>query len=523
MGGYLNPGNERFQINLNGKIYVDKTDLIGYTNSVLCTPQRFVCVSRPRRFGKSVAADMLVAYYSRGCDSRKLFQGLKIARNESFEEHLNQYHVISLNMQEFLSRSKNIEDMLRRINRLVMRELIREYPDVNYFDAEDLIQSMQDIYVEKRCRFVIVVDEWDCIFREFRKDTDAQNVYLDFMRDFLKDREYINLAYMTGILPIKKYGTHSALNMFTEFSMTSAKQLAWFAGFDDREVEELCTRFGRNLDEMKLWYDGYYLNRTISVYNPKSVVEAVLSGVCDTYWNQTETFEALRGYIDMNFDGLRDDIIRMMSGERVQINIGNFSNDMVTFCTKDDVLTLLVHLGYLGYDYDNESVFIPNHEVRREFYNAVSVSDWQEVTKALLNSNAMLDAIWEKNTEQVAQCMEQAHFETSQIQYNDENALSCTISLALYTARQFYSVIRECPSGKGFADIVYIPRKKYQDKPALVVELKWDKSAKGAIAQIKERQYGNALEEYKGNIFLVGVNYDKGTKKHSCVIEEASQ
>lgn len=520
MGRYLNPGNERFQEAINSKVYVDKTGLLVYTNGVIRTNQKDLCISRPRRFGKSMAASMLTAYYSRGCDSAGLFQNLKIAKAESFTGHLNKYDVIALNMQEFLSRSKSMDEMLERLKKLVMREIKKEYPDVDYFDETDLIQSMQDVYEETKQPFVVIIDEWDCIFREYRGQKEAQDQYLDFLRDFLKDREYIHLAYMTGILPIKKYGTHSALNMFAEFSMTNPRQLTEFVGFTEREVAELCEEYGRSLEEIKEWYDGYRFESEPSVYSPKSVVEAVLSGICDTYWNQTETFEALRVYIDMNFEGLKDDILSMMSGEKVRINTGSFSNDMVTFHTKDDVLTLLIHLGYLGYDFDNQSVFIPNNEIRQEFFNAVSVSDWGEVSKALLHSSATLEAIWVGKSEHVAKEIEQAHFETAHIQYNDENALSYTISLALYTARNFYTVVRELPTGKGFADMVYIPRKKFPDKPALVVELKWDKSADGAIAQIKRKEYCKSLEEFQGNILLVGINYDKSTKKHDCVIEE---
>lgn len=423
MGRYLNPGNERFQEIINSEVYVDKTGLLEYTNEVMRTNQKNLCISRPRRFGKSMSASMLTAYYSRGCNSTELFQGLKIAKADSFLEHLNKYDVISLNMQEFLSRSKSMDEMLERLRKLVMREVKKEYPDVDYFDDTDLIQSMQDVYEETKQPFVVIIDEWNCIFREYQGKKEAQDQYLDFLRDFLKDREYIHLAYMTGILPIKKYGTHSALNMFSEFSMTNPRQLTEFVGFTEKEVEELCGKYGRSLEEIKEWYDGYRFESEPSVYSPKSVVEAVLSGICDTYWNQTETFEALRVYIDMNFEGLKDDILSMMSGEKVRINTGSFSNDMVTFHTKDDVLTLLIHLGYLGYDFDNQSVFIPNNEIRQEFFNAVS-------------------------------------------------------------------------------------------------ELKWDKSADGAIAQIKRKEYCKSLEEFQGNILLVGINYDKSTKKHDCVIEE---
>ena len=257
-----------------------------------------------------------------------------------------------------------------------------------------------------------------------------------------------------------------------------------------------------------------------SVYSPKSVVSCMRLGKLGNYWNQTETFEALQIYIDMNFEGLRDDILSMLAGEEVPVNTGSFTNDMTTFRTEDDVLTLLIHLGYLGYHYSARSVFIPNDEIRAEYVNAVSVSDWGEVSKALKNSADTLQAIWQGREKQVAEGIRQAHFETSHTQYNDENALSYTISLALYAARNFYTVHRELSGGKGFADLVFIPRKRFADKPALVVELKWNKDAVGAIAQIKEREYCQSLEEYHGNLLLVGVNYDKKTQEHSCKIEE---
>lgn len=520
MGNYLNPGNGRFQQVINSKIYVDKTELIGYTNSILQTEEKYVCVSRPRRFGKSIAASMLAAYYSRGCDSREQFVEYKIAGDESFEKYLNQYDVIFLNMQDFLSRSQDMTEMLSRLKNIVMRDLKKEYPNIDYFDDTDLIQSMQDVYIQTNCPFIVIVDEWDCVFREHRRDKETQEEYLDFLRDFFKDKEYIYLAYMTGILPIKKYGTHSALNMFQEYSMLNARNLAEFVGFTEKEVLALCEEYGMDMGDMKNWYDGYYFEETGSIYSPRSVVSSLLAKKYDNYWNQTETFEALRIYIDMNFEGIRDDVLMMMAGERAPVNVSRFANDMTTFETKDDVFTLLIHLGYLAYDFDHKCVCIPNNEIRNEFVNAVSGSDWGEVSQALRNSAQTLEGIWKNRPEQVLEGIEQAHFETSHIQYNDENALSYTISLALYTARNFYTVYRELPGGKGFADMVYIPRKKFPDKPALVIELKWDQSAQGAIDQIKNKQYCRSLEDYEGNIILVGINYDKASREHTCVMEE---
>ena len=520
MGRYLNQGNENFQKSVNSEIYIDKTGLIEYTNRVINTLQGYVCISRPRRFGKSMAANMLTAYYSRGCDSRELFNEFEISKSMDFEKYRNKYNTISLNMQEFLSRSNNIDELIDRVKKLVLRDIKKEYPEVDYFDDTDLIESIQDVYEEKKCPFIVIIDEWDCIFREFRQDKEAQEKYLDFLRDLLKDKACIHLAYLTGILPIKKYGTHSALNMFDEFSMLNPGPLASYVGFTEEEVEALCIQYKMDIEEVKTWYDGYSFPSEPSVYSPRSVVNSMLFGKIENYWNQTETFEALQAYIDMNFEGLKDDVLSMIAGESVPVNTGSFTNDMTTFRIEDDVLTLLIHLGYLAYDSDNKTVKIPNNEVRNGYVNSVSASDWGEVSKALKESADILQAIWQGRTKQVAEGIRQAHFETSHIQYNDENALSYTISLALYAARNFYTVHRELAGGKGFADLVFVPRKKFQEKPALVVELKWDKMVEGAINQIKKKEYCQSLEEYKGNILLVGVNYNKKTKVHECMIEE---
>lgn len=520
MGAYFNPSNEKFREALNSAIYVDKTELIHYTNSVLHTSQKCICVSRPRRFGKSMAANMLSAYYSRGCDSSDLFSKYKIAEYEDFPKHLNRYDVIALNMQEFLSRTHNITDMLCRLQQLVMRDLKRHYPDTDYFDEEDLIQSMQDIYEETHHPFILIIDEWDCVFREFKHDFHSQKLYLNFLRDFLKDRGYIHLVYMTGILPVKKYGTHSALNMFDEFSMLYAGPLAGFFGFTEAEVKALCLRYQMDFDEEKSWYDGYYLKGIGSVYNPRSVVSSMHFHEYGNFWNQTETFEALKLYIDMNLAGLKDRILSMMSGQRIYINTGSFSNDMTSMSCADDVLTLLVHLGYLGYDSDTGQAFIPNQEIMNEYVNAIVVSDWGKVSHALSLSAQALETIWNHDADMFASVIQEAHFETSILQYNDENALSYTISLALYAARNYYTIHREMAGGKGYADVVFLPRRKFPDKPALLIELKWNRPVQSAIDQIREKGYYAALSEYMDNLLLIEVTYDTKTKQHTCIIEK---
>ncbi|MDE7311268.1 MAG: ATP-binding protein [Eubacterium sp.] len=519
MGVYLNPGNEGFKKAVSSKIYVDKTLLIQYTNECLNTEQAYLCVSRPRRFGKSVTANMLAAYYAKGTESDALFKRLGIAACSTYRTHLNQYHVIFLNMQEFMSNSENTVQMLQLVKKSVLWDLLEEYPNLRYFDTNNLVRTLHDVYRFTKIPFVFIIDEWDCIFREKKECQKEQRQYLDFLRLLLKDQAYVALAYMTGILPIKKYGTHSALNMFDEYSMTNPENFAEFAGFTEDEVKALCRQYQMDFEVARQWYDGYSFEKCRHIYSPRSVVRAMLSGRFDSYWSQTETFDALKTYLLMNFHGLRDDVTRLLAGEQVKIDISSFSNDMTTFHTADDVLTLLVHLGYLAYDFDTKKVWIPNSEVAGVFATAVRTAGWDVVAKAIERSEYLLQAIWNQDMEKVAKGMEQAHLETSILAYNDENSLSCTIALALFSAREYYFTVRELPAGKGFSDIVYIPRKNHLDKPALVVELKWNQDAKGAIAQIKEKRYPDSIASYNGKVLLTGISYDKKTKKHYCEIE----
>lgn len=520
MGIYLNPRNDGFKKSLNSEIYVDKTELLVYTNSRLDTEQMYICVSRPRRFGKSMAVKMLAAYYCRTCDSRELFQNLKIAQDESYEKHLNQYNVIELNMQDFLSYAQNMEQLIDSLQKKLLRDLKKEYESAVADLEGNLVDVLQQIYADTGEGFVFILDEWDCIFREKKNDIESQTKYLDFLRALLKDKPYVKLAYMTGILPIKKYGTHSALNMFTEFSMTEPKQLAEYVGFTEVEVKNLCETYKMDFDETKRWYDGYRIKESLHIYNPKSVVDAMLNQEFHSYWVNTETYEALKVYIEMNYDGLKDTIVQLLAGEQHTIEIRNFSNDMTTFADQDDVLTLLVHLGYLAYDVKRKEVYIPNEEIRAEFVSAIKGSGWQEVIQTIKRSQELVEKTWAMDREAVAKGIDAVHQDmTSILSYNNENALSCVISLAYYSARTEYTMIRELPTGKGFADIVFLPH-KYSDKPAMIVELKWNQSAEGAIKQIKEKDYVKALELYTGDILLVGINYDTKTKNHQCVIEK---
>ena len=520
MGVYLNPGNDAFRMAINDDIYIDKTELIKLTNHRLGKRNRYICVSRPRRFGKSMAAEMLAAYYGKDCDSSELFTPYKIAKNKDYEKHLNHYNVIMLNVQDFLSIKPTVDEMIVFLQKRVIAEFRRKYPDIIGEDENFLGLALEDLYSETKEGFIFIIDEWDCILRDKQYSVEDQKKYLDFIRNLLKDKAYVSLAYMTGILPIKKYGTHSALNMFAEYSMTEPYEYAEFIGFTESEVEGLCEKYHADYDMMKSWYDGYTFPEVGHIYNPKSVVDSILRKSFASYWTQTETYEALKKYIDLNYDGLKDSIVKMLAGEWITIDYETFQNDMTTFQSKDDVLTLLVHLGYLAYHHDNHKVSIPNAEIRGEFVRAIKGCKWKDVIDALEQSDRLLSATWNEDSETVADILDAVHSEnTSILTYNDENSLSCVISIAYYNAMKEYTKIREFPTGKGFADIVYIP-KKHSNKPAMIVELKYDKSAHGAINQIKEKKYVESLKEYHGNLLLVGINYDKESKKHTCVIEK---
>ncbi len=523
MGIYLNPDNKGFRQAIRSEIYVDKTGMIKYTNKCLNTEQKYICVSRPRRFGKSMALKMLAAYYSRGCDSAELFQGYAIKRDKTFLEHLNQYDVIFLNMQQFLIRAKN-QEVTEYLERVVIAEIRKAYGELFPEEETILAAVLEQIYAETGKEFVFLIDEWDCVMRERQESEELQKQYLDFLRNLLKDQSYVALAYMTGILPVKKYGVHSALNMFSEYSMTDQYALEEYTGFTEREVKELCARFNMDFVETGSWYDGYMLTEFRHVYNPKSVVEAMRRHKFSNYWTSTETYDALKPYMEMNFDGLRSDIVRMLGGECIKVNTLSFQNDMRNFRTKDDVLTLLIHLGYLAYDSENEEAFIPNKEIIREFENAMSVGGWQEVMRVLKASERLLEDTLNGDGQRVAEALDKAYTEVASIlTYNDENSLSCAIGLAYYSARKDYRLIREFPTGRGFADVVFLPL-PHTDKPTLVVELKYDKTVETAMKQIKDRHYTQALERYCGEILLVGINYNKenANKPHTCAIEKVN-
>ncbi|MCD7921204.1 MAG: AAA family ATPase [Clostridiales bacterium] len=528
MGIYLNPGNRGFQTILNG-IYVDKTGLIDYVSRTVNTPQKLTSFSRPRRFGKSFSAKMLCAYYDKSCDSRSLFEGLEISKRDSFEKYLNKYDVIYLDITRFISIATSVNKVIADIQTKVIEELREKYPSLIGERENILADALFSVSRKTGNQFIIIIDEWDALFREAKNDAVIQKEYVQFLRGLFKGGtatdETIAAAYMTGILPIKKYGTESALTDFQEFSMADPLDLSEYVGFTEQEVLQLCKQYMVNFDDVKQWYDGYKFEGSDSVYNPNSVIKAVRYKRIRNYWTQTETYESLKNYISMNFDGLKDSVLSMLGGEQIKVKINTFQNDITSFMNKDDVLTLLIHLGYLGYNAERQKTFIPNQEVADAFADAVRGDGWKEVGDLIQESEDLLEATIRCDADAVADALEKVHhLNSSVLQYNNEAALRSAIMIAYYTARRIYKIVPEFPQGKGFADLVFLPRRG-SDQPVMIVELKCDKDADTAIRQIHENRYGGDLKKYFGNLLLVGINYDKDTKgtnakKHSCIIEK---
>ncbi len=524
MGRFVNPDNSAFQVALNSRIYVDKTGLLEYTNEVLDTTDAYICNSRPRRFGKSYTANMLAAYYSKGCDSESMFSGLHISKTKKFKTHLNRYDVIHIDIQWFLTNSKTTECLVSFITKSILDELREIYADVLPLEVETLPDALSRIKNTTDQKFIIIVDEWDVLIRDASANKSVQEEYINFLRGIFKGTEptkYIQLAFLTGILPVKKEISQSALNNFKLYSMVGAGPLASYIGFTEQEVQSLCRQYHRDFEEVKRWYDGYQLGQ-YHVYNPNAVVNLMTDGEFQSYWSGTASYDGIVPLINMDFDGLKTAIVEMLSGSNVEIDVGSFQNDIVSIDNKDDVLTYLIHLGYLAYLNHFRTAFVPNEEIRQELTRAVRRKKWNELLAFQQESQNLLDATLDMDGEAVAEMIEKIHNEyTSTIQYHDENSLSSVLTVAYLSSMQYYfKPVRELPTGRGFADFVFIPKPEYKaDYPALMIELKWNKDVSTALQQIKDKKYPESILHYTGKILLVGINYDKKSKVHQCRIE----
>ena len=524
MGNYLNPGNSGFQ-GIRNDVYVDKSGLISLINQSIDTPRRLTCISRPRRFGKSFAAKMLCAYYDKTCDSSALFNDLEIAKSEQYRKYLNQYDVLYLDMTGIIGSAEKA-DIIPFIKRNVTQELTDAYSGLQV--RESFFDTLGNAAELTGNKFIMIIDEWDAPIREAKNQPDIQREYLEFLRSLFKNSgitdKIFAAVYMTGILPIKKDGSQSAISDFEEYTMVKPRKYGTYVGFTEDEVQKLCEEHGTDFTKMKLWYDGYAFKGVDSVYNPNSVMKAIHNDDFDSYWMETSAAVSLMGYISLDFDGLSKTVAELIGGIRAKVDTKGFSNDLVTFRNRDDVLTLLIHLGYLAYDEETQTVRIPNEELRQEFGRTIREVKRDETIRRVRESNQLIYDTVHGNADAVAAQIEKIHAEeTAVLFYNDEQALRSVIKLAYFSYKDYYVKFEELPAGDGYADIVYLPKKDSQ-LPALVIEMKWNKSAKGAIAQIKEKRYPDAIKDYGGDVLLVGINYDKdapaGKRKHVCVIEK---
>ncbi len=525
MGIYFNPENEGFRKAAESEIYIDKSGLLNITNKLLHEEKNCISVSHARRFGKSQAARMIDAYYSRGSNSKELFSSLEISKSPDFEKYLNKYNVIHFDISSFTDEYS--ENLVDEIKRHLINDLKESYPDINYSlsTAAILDQIYRSTVTEKNSegiKFVIIIDEWDCVIRNFADNTKLVHEYLQFLHSLFKSNEavsFLGLGYITGILPIKKIKDESALNNFTEYTMIESSALTPYFGFTEEEVKHLCNKYNMPFDSIKEWYNGYLIDGQ-HMYNPNSVSEAMMKKKIKTYWKNTSAFETINTFITLNFDGLKEDVIAMLSGEKIYVNVNSFENDFSKIANKDDALTALIHLGYLAYDEDECSAYIPNYEVADAYKSAIAKGKWHEIAETISRCEELLLLTIKQKSEKVAELIALSHETYSSVlNYNDENALSCAVTMAYFTAPAYYNVVREFPSGKGFADIVFIPRADSSKKPAMVIELKYDKSADTAIKQIKEKRYAGTLKGYGKEVLLVGISYDRKTKMHECVIE----
>lgn len=521
MGIYVNPNNENLKIDMASPIYVDKSMLIAEINRLVKTNKRFVCVSRSRRFGKTMAGNMLSAYFTKGCDSRGLFANLKIAKDPSFEKYLNKLNVIKLDVNSFFSKYGPNADLVLLFTENIRAELRTAFPSVLIPDNEPLAGCLEKIYAATNEQFVVILDEYDVLVRE-RVSEEVFKSYLAFLNSMFKNDNLapaIALAYITGILPVVRDKVQSKLNVFDEYTMAGSGRLAKFVGFTAEEVRDLCKDNGLDFEECKRWYDGYNINN-VETYNPKSIVSAVDSGEIESYWTQTGSYEALKYFILMDFEGILQDVKTMIGGGRVDVNVNSYLNTMTDFHSKHDVFTYLVHLGYLAYDRKEQRCYIPNREVREQWILSVEQSpDYRGLMELVNASKQLVESTIEGEAAAVAEALNKSHEQIcNNLNYNNEGTFQAVICLAYFYANLKYTIVKELPAGKGVADVVMIPY--VPNTPALIIELKRNKCEKTALTQIREKRYHAALEKYSGDLLFVGVNYDEQTKEHQCVIEK---
>ena len=520
MGHILNGlfNDNEFERMTRERYFVDKSEMISKINNIIGKKDRYICITRPRRFGKTVNAMMLACYYSKNANFKNLFDKLEVSSNPSYLEHLNKYNVIYLTFSEMPKINCTYEEFIDRYVSLLINDLKSVYENLEIDPLWSLSDLFTQVYSETREGFIFILDEWDYIFNNKLFSEAERESFLQFLKDLLKDKPYVELAYMTGVLPIAKYSSGSALNMFDEYTFLNDDVFDDCFGFAENEIERLCAKQTRlQMSDLKEWYNGYHTCGKLDIYNPKSVTLALRRGSCQSYWTNTGPMDEISYYIENNIEAVRDDIVRMVSGIPVHILLEGYSAEKISLNTRDEILSAMTVYGFLSY-YDEE-LRIPNKELRIKFDYALRSHKMGEISKLVLQSNEMLEATIKKDTKTMERLIQEAHdINIPIIKYNDENSLACVITLVYLNARSQYKVVREMPAGIGFADFIFFPNNK--SKPAFIIELKKDSTPEEALKQIREKRYARALDEYTGQKLAVGISYDSKLKTHKIKVED---
>lgn len=514
--------------------FVDKSLLLAELFPLVKEGSSYVCITRPRRFGKTVMANMLTAFFSRACDSKELFQSLKISTQKGYEGYQNQYAVISISFNDVAGECESYTQYIKRIEKKLIKDLKRAYPEVLFEEEESVVDILADIYAENEsAKFIFILDEWDYIFhQDFATDLDKKR-YLTFLRSLLKDRPYVQFAYMTGILPIAKYSSGSELNMFAEYTMAAEERFSEYFGFTESEVDELFKRYEqKNKDSLKLtrdgirmWYDGYHTQAGERLYNPRSVVMALSNNNLGNYWTSSGPYDEIYYYIANDVDEVRDDLARMAAGESIPVKIREYAATAQQLKTKEEIFSAMVVYGFLSYEKGN--VFIPNKELMDKFTEMLQKEpSLGYVYNLAKESSRMLQATLNKDTQTMEQILEKAHnTEVPLLNYNNETDLTAVVNLVYLAARDRYRVEREDKAGIGYVDFIFYPEID-RSAAGIILELKVNHSPEEAIRQIKEKKYALKFQgktgekpHYTGKILAVGIGYDKVSKMHRCKVE----
>lgn len=534
MGMYLNSKSPYvlYKSECANPYFVDKTILLHELFPYVKQGQKCLCITRPRRFGKTVMANMIGAFFGKGKLSNDIFDNLKIAKDQNYNDYLNHYNVITISFNELPRNCQSYTQYIDRIQNGLIRDLVDIYPVCKERENDAVWDILKYLYETEEARFIFVLDEWDFIFHRDFVTAEDKKEYISFLSMLLKDKPYVLLAYMTGILPIAKYSSGSELNMFLEYSMASQAKFGDYFGFTEDEVDDLYRRFLSftsnpmvSRDGLRTWYDGYHTLVGERMYNPRSVVAALTNNQLSSYWTSSGPYDEIFYYIEKNVNVVREDLALMISGEAVPAQVQEYAATSMNLQTKDEIFSAMVVYGFLNYE--NGKVAIPNKELMDKFADMLQKEHSLGYVHRLAHeSERMLRATLAGDTETMSEILAYAHnTETPLLSYNHETELSAIVNLTYLSARNYYDIQREDKAGTGYVDFIFYP-KDHQNTDCIILELKVDHSPEEAIQQIKTRNYALRFEgklgeekEYRGRILAVGIGYERDTKKHKCKVE----